>query len=80
MVTPRGGLDLLVEWIHGANLTNVYQLLCPLTNGLGTEYRVLGTKWRKRGSEWRSWPPILVSPCAWGKLGPCARGAPAPTS
>ena len=27
LVTPRGGLDLLVEWIHGAKLTNVYQIL-----------------------------------------------------
>ena len=60
LVTPRGGLDLLVEWIHGEKLTNVYQLLClPLTYGLGTEYICMGKKWMKRRSKQQSQPSIL---------------------
>ena len=27
-----------MEWIHGAELTNVYQILCYPTNELGDEY------------------------------------------
>ena len=38
LVTPRGGLDLLVEWIHEAKLTNVYHILCYPLNELGKEF------------------------------------------
>ena len=42
---------------------------------LGTEYIGLGSKEMERGSNSRSQPAILGGPCAWGKLGPCARGS-----
>ena len=66
--------------------------MLTLNIALGTVYIVPGSKEMKRGSVWGSQPSILGGPCAWDKLGPCARGsrghgtgpcargAPAPTS
>ena len=75
-ILPKRGLDSTNGKVEGAKLTNISShTLLTLNIALGTVYIVLGSKEMKRGSVWGSQSSILGGPCAWGKLGPCARGS-----